>query len=60
MAAFPLSDGDIARLREIAEKWVRAHADEVDETARREFQKREEEASVKNRWREVGPGDDVG
>jgi hypothetical protein len=60
--AFPLSDGfgDIARLREIAEKWVRAHADELDETARREFRKREEEASVKNRWREVGPGDDDG
>jgi hypothetical protein len=58
--AFPLSDGfgDIARLREIAEKWVRAHADELDETARREFQKREEEASVKNRWRGVGPDDD--
>lgn len=30
--AFPLSGGfgDIARLREIAEKWVRAHADELD------------------------------
>lgn len=58
--AFPLFDGfgDMARLREIAEKWVRAHADELDETARREFQKTLQEASLKDKSREVRPHDD--
>lgn len=57
--AFPLFDsfGDIARLREVAEKWERANADQLEETARREFQKRLAAASLEIKSREVGPHD---
>lgn len=58
--AFPLSDGigDIARLREIAEKWERANADQLEETALRELHKRLQEASLEIKSREVESRDD--
>jgi hypothetical protein len=53
--AFPPFDGfgDIGRLRQIAEKWERANADQLEEVARREFQKRLQEASLESESREV-------
>jgi len=53
--AFPPFDGfgDIARLREIAEKWERAHADQLEKITRREFQKRLQEASLETKSQEV-------